>query len=102
IPAGRYGLLQDWSPKNAGNKYGGMVSIKEALAKSLNTVTSRLIDKTGPQPVIDLLGKLGVDTTGIPSAPAIALGSVDMSVYEMVSAYSTFANKGVYVEPVMV
>src|SRR5699024_3687388 len=63
IPAGRYGLIEDWSPKNAGNKYGGMVSIKEALAKSLNTVTSRLIDKTGPQPVLDLLGKLGVDTT---------------------------------------
>ncbi len=102
IPAGRYGLIEDWSPKNAGNKYGGMVSIKEALAKSLNTVTSRLIDKTGPQPVLDLLGKLGVDTTGIPAAPAIALGSVDMSVYEMVSAYSTFANKGVYVKPVMV
>src|SRR5699024_1730343 len=91
IPKGRYGLLKDWSPKNAGKgEYGGMVTIKEALAKSLNTVTSRLIDKTGPQPVIDLLGDLGVDTTGIPAAPAIALGSVDMSVYEMVSAYSTF------------
>lgn len=103
IPKGRYGLLEDWSPKNSGkDPYGGMVTIKEALAKSLNTVTSRLIDKTGPQPVLDLLGKLGVDTTGIPAAPAIALGSVDMSVYEMVSAYSTFANKGVYVKPVMV
>lgn len=103
IPQGRYGLIKDWTPKNAsGSDYGGMVTIKEALAKSLNTVTSRLIDKTGPQPVIDLLGKLGIDTTGIPTAPAIALGSVDMSVYEMVSAYSTFANKGVYIKPVMV
>lgn len=102
IPKGRYNLLEDWTPKNAGDTYGGMVTIKEALAKSLNTVTARLIDKTGPQPVIDLLGKLSIDTTGIPPAPAIALGSVDMSVYEMVSAYSTFANKGVYIEPVVV
>lgn len=102
IPKGRYNLGEDWTPKNAGNKYGGMVTIKEALAKSLNTVTTRLIDKTGPQPVIDLLEKLAIDTTGIPPAPAIALGSVDMSVYEMVSAYSTFANKGVYMEPTIV
>lgn len=102
IPKGRYGLLKDWSPRNAGNKYGGMVTIKEGLARSLNTITSRLIDKTGPQPVIDLLDKLGVNTKNIDPVPAIALGSVDMSVYEMVSAYSTFANKGVYVKPVIV
>lgn len=102
IPKGRYGLLEDWSPSNAGGEYGGMVTIKEALARSLNTITARLIDKTGPQPVIDLLGDLGVDTTNIPAAPAIALGTVDMSVYEMVSAYSTFANKGVYIKPIMV
>lgn len=102
IPQGRFDLMEDWTPKNAGDSYGGMVTIKEALAKSLNTVTARLIDKTGPQPVIDLLDKLEVDTRGIPAAPAIALGSVDMSIYEMVSAYSTFANKGVYIEPVMV
>lgn len=103
IPKGRYGLLKDWSPRNAGaNEYGGLVTLKEALAKSLNTVAVRLIDKTGPQPVIDLLDKLDVDTKNIDPVPAIALGSVDMSVYEMVSAYSTFANKGVYVKPVII
>lgn len=102
IPKGRYGLIEDWTPKNSGNNYGGMVTLQEALAKSLNTITARLIDKTGPQPVIDLLAKLSIDTTGIPAAPAIGLGSVDMSVYEMVSAYSTFANKGVYIKPVIV
>lgn len=102
IPKGRYGLNKDWTPKNSNNKYGGLVTLKEALAKSLNVVTARLIDKTGPQPVIDLLGNLGIDTTGVPPAPAISLGSVDMSVYDMVSAYSTFANKGVYVKPKIV
>lgn len=102
IPRGRYGLIKDWTPRNAGNDYGGMVTLKEGLAKSLNVISARLIDKTGPQPVLNLLGNLGVDTTGIAPAPAIALGSVDMSVYEMVSAYSTFANKGVYIKPTMV
>lgn len=100
IPKGRYGIPKDWSPHNAGhNEYGGMVTLEEALAKSYNTIAVRLIDKTGPQPVIDLLGRLGIDTTEIPPVPAISLGTVDMSVYEMVAAYSTFGNAGVYIEP---
>ncbi|SHI83438.1 penicillin-binding protein 1A [Mesonia phycicola] len=102
IPAGKHGVTKDWSPKNSGGEYGGMVSLKDALANSLNTISARLMDKVGPEPVIDLIGKLGVDTENIPPVAAIALGSVDLSVFEMVSAYSTFANKGVYVKPVIV
>lgn len=102
IPAGEHGVTEDWTPHNAGNKYGGMVTLKQGLARSLNTITSRVIDKTGPEPVIDLLDKLGVDTENIDPVAAIALGSVDLSVFELVSAYSTFANKGVHVKPVMV
>ncbi|MBW2961646.1 penicillin-binding protein 1A [Mesonia aestuariivivens] len=102
IPAGKHGVTKDWSPKNSNNKYGGMVTLKSALANSLNTISARLMDKVGPEPVIDLLAKLGVDTENIPPVAAIALGSVDLSVFEMVSAYSTFANKGVYVKPVIV
>ena len=78
-----------------------MINIKDALANSVNTVTARLMDKVGPQPVIDLAKKLGVDSD-IPAVPSIALGTPDISVYEMVGAYATFANKGVYIEPVMV
>lgn len=102
IPAGKHGVTEDWSPRNSGGEYGGMVTLKNALARSLNTVTSRVIDKVGPEPVIDLLNKLGVDTKNIDPVAAIALGTVDLSVFEMVSAYSTFANKGVYVKPVIV
>ncbi|WP_255504446.1 penicillin-binding protein 1A [Mesonia sp. HuA40] len=102
IPAGSHGVTKDWTPKNSSGKYGGMVNLKQALANSLNTITARLIDKIGPEPVIDLLDKLGVDTSNIDPVAAIALGSVDLSVFEMVSAYSTFANKGVYVKPVIV
>lgn len=103
IEAGKHGNQNDWTPKNAGNTgYGGMKSLKKALAESVNTVTARLIDKTGPGPVIDLAAKLGIDTENIPKVPSIALGTADLSLFEMVSAFSTFANQGVYVKPVIV
>lgn len=102
IEAGKYGNIKDWSPANSNGEYDGMISLKTALAQSVNTVTARLIDKTGPGPVIDLVEKLGVDTENFSNGPAIALGTEDMSLFEMVSAYSTFANEGVYVKPVIV
>lgn len=102
IPKGRHGVTKDWTPKNSGNKYGGIKTLKQALAESINTITARMIDKTGPENVISLLDKLGIDTKAIDPVAAIGLGSADISVYEMVSAYSTFANKGVYIEPFLV
>ncbi len=102
IPAGRHNLIQSWTPKNAGGTYGGMVTLKYALANSINTITARLIDRVGPEPVIDLVKKMGVDTKNMPVVPSIALGTPDVSVFEMVGAYSTFANEGVYVEPILI
>lgn len=102
IPAGRHHLLKPWTPKNAGGTYGGMVTLKYALANSINTITARLIDRVGPEPVIDLIDKMGISTKDIPAVPSIALGTADISVYEMVGAYSTFANEGVYVEPILI
>ncbi|MFV8225287.1 penicillin-binding protein 1A [Christiangramia aquimixticola] len=102
IEAGKHGNMNDWAPRNSDGDYGGMLTLKQALAGSVNTITARLIDKTGPEPVIDLLKKLGIDTKNIPAVPSIALGTPDISLFEMVSAYSTFANQGVYIKPVMV
>ncbi|MDC1326994.1 transglycosylase domain-containing protein [Ulvibacter sp.] len=102
IPVGKYGLLEPWTPKNSGDKYGGMLTLKSALAMSINTVTARLIDRVGPRPVIELVAKMGVETEGIPEAPSIALGTPDLSLFEMVGAYSTFANEGVYVKPTLI
>ncbi len=102
IPEGKYGLSKPWSPANAGGGYGGMVTLKYALANSINTITARLIDKVGPRPVIDLIEKMGVDVTNMPEVPSIALGTADISVYDMVGAYSTFANEGVYVKPILI
>ena len=102
IPEGKHGLLEPWGPKNSGNTYGGMVTLKYALANSINTITARLIDRVGPRPVVDLVEKMGVNTENMPEVPSIALGTPDVSVYEMVGAYSTFANEGVYVEPILI
>ncbi|HMT29549.1 MAG TPA: PBP1A family penicillin-binding protein [Bacteroidia bacterium] len=88
-----------WSPENSDGKYGGMLSLKEALAESVNSVSAFLIKQFGPQAVIDIARKMGI-TSPIEPFPSICLGTPDISVYEMVGAYSTFANKGVWVEPV--
>ena len=101
IERGKYGNVEDWCPKNSGGDYGGTRTLKDALANSVNTITARLMDKVGPRPVIELVRKLGVESD-IPAVPSIALGTPDLSVYEMVAAYAAFANKGVYTKPVMV
>jgi len=101
IEAYKYGNPEPWSPTNNGGNYSGFLTLKKALANSVNTISARLINEIGPQPVIDLAHNLGVEQK-IPPVPSIALGTPDISVYEMVAAYSTFANKGVYTNPVMV
>ncbi len=102
IPAGKHGNMKDWSPKNSDGQYGGMMSLRGALASSVNTITARLIDRVGPRPVLDLVEKMGVDTEEVLEVPSIALGTPDITLYEMVGAYSTFANEGVYVKPILV
>ncbi|NNM16197.1 MAG: penicillin-binding protein, partial [Bacteroidia bacterium] len=92
---------EDWTPKNSDGKYGGMLSLKEALANSVNVISANLIKQFRPQPVVDLTKKLGL-TSEIPPYHSIALGTPDVSVYEMVGAYSTFANKGVRTEPIFI
>jgi penicillin-binding protein 1A len=101
IEAMKHGNMKPWSPKNSGGNYGGFETLKSALANSRNTITARLMNEIGPQPVINLARSLGVEQN-IPAVPSIALGTPDLSVYEMVAAYSTFANQGVYTKPVMV
>jgi len=101
IEEGKYGLLEPWCPKNSDGKYEGMRTLKGSLASSVNTVTARLMDKVGPVNVRSLAQRLGVESE-IPEAPSIALGTPDISLYEMLGAYGTFVNKGVYVKPVIV
>jgi penicillin-binding protein 1A len=98
IHKGRHNVTENWEPKNSDNQYRGMVTLKKALANSINTVSAKLIDKVGPEAVVELTHKLGVKSE-IPAQPSIALGAVEVTVEDMVAAYSTFANEGVYIKP---
>ena len=101
VEARKFGAHEAWCPKNSSDRYTGVRTLKNALANSVNTISARLIDKVGPGPVSKLATDLGISSK-IPNVPSIALGTADLSVYEMVAAYGAFANQGIYVKPVMV
>ena len=97
----KHGNDEAWCPKNSGDRYGRTRTLKNALANSVNTISARLMDKVGPRPIINLVRKMGISSR-LPAVPSIALGTPDISLFEMVGAYGTFANQGIYVKPTMV
>jgi penicillin-binding protein 1A len=98
---GEFGLLEEWTPKNAGGINNGCnVSLKYAIANSMNTTTAWVMKQFGPQAVIEQARNMGIKNKLDP-VPSLCLGVADLSVYEMVGANATFANKGVYIEPTM-
>ena len=90
---------EQWSPENADAIYGGMLTLKEGLAESVNCISAYLMKQFGPQAMIEIVRKMGITSPIIP-VPAICLGTPDVSVFEMVGAYSSFANKGVWTQPI--
>jgi penicillin-binding protein 1A len=72
---------------------GKMITLKKALALSINYITAWVMKQYGPRAVVDLVKRLGI-TSDIPEVPSIFLGTADISVFEMVEANSTFSNKG--------
>jgi penicillin-binding protein 1A len=91
-----------WAPKNSNKKrVGEEVTLKWALANSNNWISAFLIKRYSPQAVITMARKMGV-TSDLDPVPSLALGSSDISLYEMTGAFNTFANKGVYIEPIMI
>ncbi|MCB2197012.1 MAG: transglycosylase domain-containing protein [Bacteroidetes bacterium] len=92
-----------WTPKNSGpsSKDGQMVTLKWGLAHSVNYISAWLIKQFNPVSVIDVMRKMGI-TSRIAAVPSIFLGTSDISLEEMVGAYSTFSNKGVHTEPIYV
>ncbi len=94
---------RDWCPDNSdGSKgTGQMITLRRALALSINYVTAWIMKQYGPQATVNLVKRLGI-TSDIPLVPSICLGTADINVFEMVAANSTFANKGTYVQPTFV
>lgn len=87
-----------WSPKNADGEFGGLMTLRRALATSTNLVTANLMSRLQPQNVVDFAHKVGIQSD-LEAVPALCLGAADLSVLELTGAYCTFANAGVYIEP---
>ena len=102
MPKGRFGIPEDWVVHNSGEKYGEPRTMKNALANSINVVSARLIDAVSPSNVVKLARSMGVTSKTLEANPSIALGAVELSLYEMVGALSTFVNKGMYIKPIMI
>jgi len=90
--------LKGWRPENFNREYFGPVTLTQALANSLNSVSVRLTLELGPTAVVRTAHRLGI-ASKLEANPSIALGTSEVSVLELVSAYSTFANGGLAVSP---
>ncbi|MCR4659502.1 MAG: transglycosylase domain-containing protein [Bacteroidales bacterium] len=92
----------DWCPKNSTHeREEEMVTLKWALAHSVNWVSAYLMKQGSPEQVIDIARKMGVKSD-IDAVPSICVGTPEITVYEMAGAMATFANKGEYVEPIFI
>lgn len=92
-----------WTPRNSGrfDMEGKMVTLKWGLANSANQISAWLIKRFNPQAVIDIIRKMGVKSH-IDAVPSVIFGTSDLSLEEMVGAFNTFSNKGVYIEPMYI
>ena len=90
-----------WKPKNYGKKFYGPTLLREALAKSRNVVTIKILQEIGIDYCIDYARKLGIQSE-MPRDLSIALGSSGISLLELVNAYAVFANQGYLVEPAFI
>jgi penicillin-binding protein 1A len=94
---------ETWTPESVGpaRLKRKNITLKTGLAHSINNISAWLMQQFKPKAVIDITRLMGVESP-IPEVPSIALGSADLSLYEMVGAYTTFANKGIHTEPLFV
>lgn len=88
-----------WSPANADGKFSNQrMTIRKAMAQSVNSVTAYMMKKLSPLIVIETARRLGI-TSDLEEVPSLALGVNDVSIFEMVGAFGTFVNKGEHITP---
>lgn len=90
--------IKGWSPRNANNQYSGAVSLRDALSRSINTVAVRLALDAGPERVAATANRLGIEGD-LGAEPSLALGTSEVSLLQLVTAYNTFAAGGEGVSP---
>ena len=87
-----------WEPQNYSGGFEGEITLRKALEISQNIVTIKLLERLGPSPVVDFAHHLGIGSV-IRSNLSLALGTSEMTLLELISAYQVFANGGIWVEP---
>lgn len=89
-----------WTPKNADGSYGTgeMMNLRKAMALSVNSITAQVMKTVHPQNVVKFAERAGISSK-LDAVPALCLGVSDVSLFELVGAYSTFVNEGIYTEP---
>lgn len=105
IPEGdEFRLSESWSPKNTRGEFSGEeMTIKEGLKKSMNSVSVALLMELGSTlPIVSIAENMGITKGKIPNYPSIILGSPTLSVFDMTTAYSTFANDGKSPKPIFI
>jgi penicillin-binding protein 1A len=91
-----------WTPQNSEGKYtGAMMTLRQAMARSVNSITANMMKILGPEKVANTAKKLGINSP-LEAVPALCLGSSDVSIYELVNAYGTFVNNGTWTEPIFI
>ncbi|MEM9277665.1 MAG: transglycosylase domain-containing protein [Pseudomonadota bacterium] len=93
--------IGNWTPVNYDRKYRGPVSLDSALSKSLNTIAAQMVMEVGPQTVVETAHRLGIQSD-LKANASIALGTSEVSLMELTSAYAPFANGGRLVEPYLI
>lgn len=89
-----------WSPPNFDGKRGSGVemNLRQAMARSVNSITAQMMQALGEENVVEFANRVGIQSK-LDAVPSLCLGVSDVSLYEMVGAYSTFVNSGIYTEP---
>ena len=90
---------QPYSPNNYDNRYKGAVTVRKGLEQSRNVVTVKLLESISPQKGVEYVRKFGLTSQNVYPYLSLGLGAPDVRLVEMVSAYSTFPNKGIRVTP---
>ena len=93
-----YTDYDSWTPQNSSEPYGGFYSVKGALANSINTISVKLLLQAGIDSTIELANRMGISST-LPNVPSMALGTGEVSLYDMVKSYAVFVNQGRTIEP---
>jgi penicillin-binding protein 1A len=96
------GIMKSWTPQNSDGKYSYQsMSLRRAMARSINTIAAKLMKQLEPQKVAEFAHRVGI-TSPLNETPALCLGSSEVSVFEQVDAYCSFVNEGYRIEPLLI